>query len=412
MAMTSRERVWRAVNRQKPDRIPIDLGGMKASGIAASAYHRLKQRLAIDTPTRVSDVRFMIAEVEDVVRQRLHVDVAPLDWSMASLPDRPATAWLPRMLPDGTPVLLPPGTQIGEDADGNWRLLNPDGTPSDYRMSRGGFCFDHCACDEPGGIDPKAFRPQTDLPDEQLEAFARRAKDLREGTDYALLGWGFGVCFLGMSLMPERDRDVTQGHPSEWLSMLVHEKATCHELMDRAVDSSIRCLSQVHQAIGDSCFAWGVAADDSGSRRGEFIEPELWVEMLQPHYRKLCDWVHANTPMKTFFHGCGSIYNLIPHLIDAGVDILNPVQITAARMEPSRLKREFGDKIIFWGGGCDAQGVLARGTPDEVREHVRENLEIFGLGGGYVFNQVHNIQANVPAANIEAMLETAYQFGQ
>lgn len=409
--MTSRERVWRAVNRQKPDRIPIDLGGMKASGIAASAYHRLKQRLQIGTPTRVSDVRFMVADIEDAVRDRLHIDVAPLDWATAGALQQPGDVWVPRTLPDGTPVLLPPGTRIGEDRQGNLRLLNADGSLSDFRMSRGGFCFDNGAFDEPGGIDPTTFRPLADLPDEQLEAFARRAKALQEGTDQALLGWGFGVCFLGMSMMPEHGRDVTQGRPSEWLSMLVHEKATCHELMDRSVDASISCLSLVHQAIGDCCFAWGIAADDSGSRRGEFIEPELWVEMIQPHYRKLCDWVHTHTQMKTFFHCCGSIYNLIPHLIEAGVDILNPVQVSAARMEPARLKREFGDKLIFWGGGCDAQGVLARGTPEEVREHVRENLEIFGLGGGYVFNQVHNIQANVPAENILAMLETAYAYG-
>ena len=193
--------------------------------------------------------------------------------------------------------------------------------------------------------------------------------------------------------------------------MLMTEKETCHEMMNRSVEASIRCLSQIHQAIGDTCFAWGIAADDSGTQRGEFISPDLWAEMIQPHYKKLNDWIHQHTKMKTILHCCGSVYNLIPHFIEAGIDILNPVQISAAMMEPARLKREFGDQIVFWGGGCDTQSVLPRGTPDEVREHVRQNMQTFGLGGGFVFNQVHNIQANVPAENIIAMFDTAYECG-
>jgi uroporphyrinogen decarboxylase len=163
--------------------------------------------------------------------------------------------------------------------------------------------------------------------------------------------------------------------------------------------------------VGSRCFAWGIASDDSGTQRGEFIKPSLWAEMMKPHYRQLCDWVHKNTPWKTFLHSCGSIYNLIPHFIEAGIDILNPVQTSAANMDPARLKREFGGKIVFWGGGCDTQSVLGGATPEEVREHVRERLGIFAPGGGYVFNQVHNIQRNVPTENVIAMLDAAREFG-
>ena len=159
MSMTPRERVARTVNRQKADRIPIDLGGMKASGIAASAYHRVKQRLGIRTPTRVADARFMIAEVEDEVRERLHLDVMPLDWSTAFNTVQPDSAWSPRTLFDGTPVLIAPDTRIGEDHEGNWMLLKPDGTPTSFRMPRNGYYFDDCAFDEPGGIDPARFQP-------------------------------------------------------------------------------------------------------------------------------------------------------------------------------------------------------------------------------------------------------------
>jgi uroporphyrinogen-III decarboxylase len=181
--------------------------------------------------------------------------------------------------------------------------------------------------------------------------------------------------------------------------------------MERSVEATIKCLKLVQEAVGDYCFAWGIASDDSGTQRREFIRPELWAEMIKPHYQKLCGWIHAHTPWKTFLHSCGSIYNLVPHMIEAGIDILNPVQTSAANMEPARLKQEFGAQIVFWGGGCDTQRVLGQSTPEEIRRHVRERIEIFAPGGGYVFNQVHNIQANVPPENVLAMFDAAYEFG-
>jgi len=390
----------------------MDLGGMKASTIACVSYDRLKKKLRLPGPTKVADARFMIAHVDESVRQRFHLDVVPLDWSTAFTLDRPDSEWSPRKLFDGTEVLFPPDTNLGEDAEGNWLLLNRDGSPTSYRMPRNGFYFDDCAFNLPGSIDPKSFKPVSDIPDEKLEQFSRHARRLYDETEYALLGWGFGVCFLGMSLITERSDNVTQGRPSEWLMMLMTEKKTCHEMMGRSVDASIRCLERVHQAVGDRCFAWGIAADDSGTQRGEFVRPELWAEMIQPHYRRLCDWIHTHTGWKTFFHCCGSVYNLIPHFIEAGIDILNPVQTSAVNMDPARLKREFGDRIVFWGGGCDTQSVLGGVSPEEIRRHVQERVRILGQGGGYVFTQVHNIQANVPAENIIAMFDTAYESGK
>ncbi len=165
--------------------------------------------------------------------------------------------------------------------------------------------------------------------------------------------------------------------------------------------------------MGDYCLIWGVASDDGGTQRGGLISPELFAEMIKPHYKHLCDWVHANTNWKTFLHSCGSVYRYIGEWIDAGVDILNPVQISAANMAPQQLMDEFGGRIVFWGGGCDTQHVLPLGTPEKIREHVRQNISIFTTGsGGYVFNQVHNIQQNVPVENVEAMFSTAYEFGR
>ena len=409
--MTSRERVEHAVNFRQPDRVPIDLGGLKASGIAAIAYDGLKRQLGVRSPTRILDPRFMIADVEDTIRKRFHIDTLPFDTSTLGFLSRPDHDWVPRRLFDGTDVLFPPETRIAETENGEWVLCNPDGSTTSFRMPKDGYYFDDLSFNRGDGIDPSQFRPVTTVPEESLEYYARQARHLHDHTDYALLGWGYGVCFLGMSLITDRRSNVTLGMPNEWLMMLMTEKETCHAMMHRSVEASIQCLKLVHQAVGDRCFAWGIAADDSGTQRGEFIRPDLWAEMIKPHYRDLCDWIHRNTNWKTFFHSCGSVYHLIPHFIEAGIDILNPVQTSADNMEPERLKREFGKQIVFWGGGCDTQHVLNHATPEEILEHVKSRMQIFKSGGGYVFNQVHNIQANVPPENIRAMLDAAYEFG-
>jgi uroporphyrinogen-III decarboxylase len=224
-----------------------------------------------------------------------------------------------------------------------------------------------------------------------------------------MLGWGACISLIGLSALLVDN--ITQGSLDEWMVMLMSEKEQAHEMMGRWVDAVTAQIDLYHQAVGPYCFAWGVGSDDAGTQRGEFIAPDLFREMIKPHYQRLCDWVHAHTQWKTFLHSCGSIYRYIPEWIDAGIDILNPVQIAAANMEPERLMEEFGGQIVFWGGGCDTQQVLPLGTPDEVERHVHGNLEVFTRGsGGYVFTQVHNIQQNVPVENIEAMFRAAYAF--
>jgi len=325
----------------------------------------------------------------------------------------PESQWVPRRLFSGVDVLLPPRTRIHEDTNGDWVLLYEDGTPSPSRMPKDGYYFDDVSFNRgEGGIDPAKFKPIDNIPDAALKQIDDYSSQLYKNTDYALLGWGGGVCFLGLSFLIRDPRaNITQGMTTEWMMMLMTEKETCHEMMNRSVEASIKCLTLLHQAVGDRCFAWGIAGDDSGTQRGEFIKPSLWAEMIKPHYQKLCHWVHTNTRWKTFLHCCGSIYHLIPHFIEAGVDILNPVQTSAANMDPVRLKQEFGKQIVFWGGGCDTQSVLEGATPEEVRAHVRERLAVFAPGGGYVFNQVHNIQRSVPPENVIAMLDAVHEYG-
>ena len=408
--MNSRERVLKAVNFKKTDRVPIDLGGIRASGINAVVYDKLKNRLGIDTPTRVHDTMQILAELEMEVVERLHVDVLPLEPMTARWARQDASEGVRKTLFCGLDVYFSPGTNIKEKEDGSWVLKGSEGREI-ARMPKNGYYFDFIRPTMAGKrIDPDAFRPSDTVPDKELKVFAEHARFLYENTDKALLGWGACISLIGLSAL--LGANITQGSLDEWMCMLMTEKETAHEMMGRYVDAVIARMRLYYEAVGDTCFAWGVGSDDAGTQRGEFLSRELFSEMIVPHYKRLCEWVHANTNWKTYLHSCGSIYRYIPEWIDAGIDILNPVQVSAANMEPERLMAEFGGKIVFWGGGCDTQEVLPLGTPEQVREHVRRNIEVFSSGqGGYVFTQVHNIQPDVPVENVAAMLEAAYEYG-
>ncbi len=407
--MNSRERVLQAVNFQNPDRIPIDLGALRASGINAVVYDRLKQRMGSRTPTRIHDAMQILADVEMDVLDRLLGDVVPLeeiDFPWFGKDARPVE----KTLFCGQQVLFPPGTIIREQPDGSWVLCRPATGEPYALMPKNGFYFDALRPTMSGKkIDPNLFQPNRTVSDEILEFMRQRADFLYRNTDKAILGWGGNVSMLGLSFL--LSDNITQGSLDEWLCMLMVEKQTAHEMMSRFVDAAICKLKLYHQAVGDRCFAWGIASDDAGTQKGELIAPDLFAEMIKPHYKRLCDWVHQNTNWKTFLHSCGSIFHFIEHWIDAGIDILNPVQISAANMQPENLMARYGGKIVFWGGGCDTQHVLPNGTPREIAEHVQHNIQIFGKGpGGYVFNQVHNIQQNVPIENVEALFAAAHEF--
>ena len=409
--MTSRERILKAVNFEKPDHIPIDLGAIRATGINAVVYDKLKKRMGIHTPTRIHDSMQILAEIELEVVERLHIDVLPLEAATAGWLFQDAHEGVKKRLFCGLEVYFPPGTIITEEKNGSWLLRNVDETAF-ARMPKDGYYFDFLVPTMASKrIDPDAFQPPDTIPDEELDLLAKHSKYLYENTDKAIVGWGMSISVIGLSAL--LSGNITQGSLDEWLCMLITEKDTANEMMGRYVDAVISCLKLYHEATGDCCFAWGVASDDAGTQRGEFMSPDLFAEMIKPNYKRICDWVHENTNWKTYLHSCGSVYCYIPHWIEAGIDILNPVQISAANMEPERLMKDFGGKIVFWGGGCDTQKVLPLGTPEEVKAHVRHNIDVFGSGdGGYVFNQVHNIQQNVPVENIEAMFEAAYEYGQ
>ena len=408
--MNSRERVLKAVNFEPPDRVPIDLGGIRASGINAVVYDKLKKRMGLNTPTRIHDTMQILAEIETEVIDNFHIDVLPLEPMTARWARQNASDGIRRTLFCGLDVYFPPGTDIEVREDGSWVLKNSDDRDV-ARMPRDGYYFDFLTSTMADRrIDPDIFRPSGTVADEELEAFAEHGRFLYENTDKALLGWGAAISLIGLSFL--LSDNITQGSLGEWMYMLMTEKNTAHEMMDRYAESVIQRMKLYHEAVGDRCFAWGVGSDDAGTQISEFLSPNLFREMIVPHYKKLCDWIHEHTNWKTYLHSCGSIYQHISDWIGAGIDILNPVQISAKNMEPDRLMKDFGGKIVFWGGGCDTQKILPLASPEEVREHVQRNMRIFSSGsGGFVFTQVHNIQQDVPVENVEAMLQAAYEFG-
>lgn len=408
--MTSRQRVAKAINFETPDRMPIDLGAMRASGIAANVYDQLKRRIGINTPTKIFDAMQNLAEVELDVIDKLHIDVVPLEGALAAWCDAPFSEGISKTLFTGVEVYFQPGVNIRVEPDGSWVHLNAAGEPF-ARMPAGGYYFDFLVETMAGAkIDPDKFRPADTVSDEELAAFEKRATYLHENTDKAILAWGASISLVGLSSL--LSDNITQGSLDEWLCMLITEKQTANEMMSRAVDAAISRLKLYHQAAGDKIMIWGVASDDAGTQRAGLIAPELFEEMFLPHYRRFNGWVHDNTNYKTFVHSCGAVGPYIRGWIDSGMDILNPVQISATGMEPEQLMDAFGGQVVFWGGGCDTQGVLGSASAEDVRKHVRENIEVFNRGpGGYVFTQVHNIQANVPVENVQAMLAAAYEYG-
>jgi uroporphyrinogen decarboxylase len=394
--MNSRQRVLCAVNHQRPDRVPIDFGGTRQSGIAASTYHQLKQHLGIDTPTRVYDVYQMLADVEQPLLERFGADVIGLN--------RPAVAfgieakdWKPWTLFDGTPVEVPGGFNPEVEPGGDLLLRYPDGAPM-ARMPKGGFYFDRLD-KYPGAAhaDPATLKPPL-LSAEECDHLHSRAEAYHQNTDLAIIA-AIGPpyeLFFGLGT----------GDFQAWMITMATEPDYIHALNQRVTEAWLENLRRFGDAVGDRVQILQFN-DDLGTQDAPFLSVGMFRELIMPYYQRGLDWVHENTQMKVFMQNDGAIFDFVPTLIEMGVDILNPVQTTAKGMDPAKLKQEFGDRLVFWGGACDSQSTLAFGTPEEVAREVEENIRIFAPGGGFVFTSVHNIQANVPPENVIALFDTA-----
>ncbi len=393
--MTSRERILCALNHQQPDQIPIDLGGCSATGIAVSTYHQLKERLGITSPTRIYHLLGMIAEVEQSVKERLGADVTVLRPYAASLGIR-FERWKPWQLFDGTVVQAPGGFNPVPQTDGGFVLFN--GSQPYARMPKGGFYFDYLA-KNPGAahVNVEEYQPHR-LTQEEVDYYGAAAEALHNQTDYAIIA--------EMGPPEQLFAQMGSGDLAAWFITMATEPEYVHALLDKVSSVWMENLRQFSSAVGDRVHII-VCYDDLGTQQAPMISVKMFRELIMPYYRRAFEWIHQHTRMKVMFHSDGAIYPMIPSLIEMGIDILNPVQTSAAGMEPARLKQEFGDRLVLWGGCCDCQQTLPFATPEEVARAVEANLRILAPGGGYVCAAVHNIQAGVPIENVLALYETA-----
>ncbi|MHC4148407.1 MAG: uroporphyrinogen decarboxylase family protein [Planctomycetota bacterium] len=380
--MTSRERVMKALNHEVPDRVPIDLGGFQ-TGIHQKAYGELLVHLGIpDEITILDPVQQLAKPCEDVL-QRFNVDI--------------------RYVCSHSPDSFKGGIEQNTRQGKTWHDLKDEfgvvwSMPDDQRLYMD--ISHHPLADAtiediedypfPDGGDPTRFT-----------GVRQQALKLREETPYAtstgIGGVVYEICWYMRGLQ-------------RWFMDMLENIDFCEALLDQTLKFWMAYYSGFMAEVGD-IIDIVMIGDDLAGQDGPLFSPDFYRKFVKPRHKELIEHIRSLTSAKIWYHTCGACTEYIPDLIDNGVDILNPVQIGAAAMDPQNLKDAFGKEIVFWGGGIDAQHVLPFASPDEVKKHVRKNIEIFKSGGGYVFNSVHNIQAGVPAENIIAMYDAAYEFG-
>jgi uroporphyrinogen decarboxylase len=411
---TSRERVLAALNHRQPDRVPVDFSGHRSSGIAAIAYPKLRAALGLEPRTvYVYDPIQQLAIVDDDVLDRFGVDTIEMGRGFC-LEDKWWTDWT---LPDGAPCKMPAWSSPEPGSDG-WVLRAPDGRVLG-RMPASALHFDQvywpfldgpAFAGDAGGaqletaLDGSMWSvfgspPQPTATDEELAAGAR---GLREKTGRAIIAL-FGGNLLETGQMLFR--------MDEFLVMLAGEPRQAHRFLDLLVERHLRKLERFLGAVGPyiDIIQFG---DDLGAQNGPQISPRMYREFFKPRHKLMWERAKQLANVKVMLHCCGAVRPLLKDLIDAGLDAINPVQISCRGMQAVELKRDFGRDLTFWGGGCDTQRVLPQGTPDEVRTHVLRQCEELAPGGGFVFQQVHNVLANVPPENVIAMFDAVREYGE
>jgi len=405
--MTPRERVLAALNHQEPDRAPIDFGGHRSSGIAAIAYAKLRKALGLaERPIRVYDPIQQLAIIDEDVLERFHADTIELGRGFAHEDEH----WRDWTLPDGSPCQMPRWA-MPERQEGQWVLRAESGRVVG-RMPDGAIYFEqsHWPYLEQDDLDrlPEALAdtiwvamrtPPGPLVIGQYgdQAMVDGARRLRQKTDRAILGlFGGNLLEIGQFLY----------RIDNFLMLLAGNPRRAHEFLDRLVEIHLKNLERFLGLVGPyiDIILFG---DDLGTQKGPQMSPAMYREFFKPRHAKMWRRAKELADVKVMLHCCGGVRPLLADLIDAGLDAINPVQISCTGMEARGLKADFGDKLTFWGGGCDTHRVLAYGTPDEVRRHVKEQVSILLPGGGFVFQQVHNILANVPPENVVAMFDAA-----
>lgn len=411
--MNSRERILSAIDHRQPDVVPVDLGATPSTGISAIAYFNLLQHLRLPPrPVRVYDVVQQVAQPDEDILDLFRIDVVDLGRAF----DTQDADWYDFTLPQGIPVQFPAWFKPVRQADGRLDAFDREGTRLGT-MPPGATFFDQTCFPYLDGY-PETFR---DLSywmgkvhwsglahspwDHASEAdfwqqLRQKALEMRQSSDRAiLLGAGCNLFEWGTFL-----RRI-----DNFLMDLADDQANVERLLDALVERHLASLEKICAAVGDVVDIVRLG-DDLGTDQGPFMSPITYRKLFKPRHKLMVDYIKAHSQMRPYLHSCGSIYKLLPDLIEAGFEIINPVQISARDMQPEKLKREFGSQVTFWGAGVDTRHTLNHGTPQQVKDEVRRNIEILAPGGGFVFNTVHNILPDVPPENIVAMFEAVDEY--
>jgi uroporphyrinogen-III decarboxylase len=413
---SSRQRVIDALAHRTPDRIPIDFGGTAVTGIHATCVAALREYYGLEKrPVKVHEPYQMLGLVDEDLQAAMGIDVQGV-YRRGNMFGFRNENWKPWRFHD-IEVLIGGGFEFDIDGNGD-TLVYPEGdrgAPPSGRMPKGGFFFDTIVRQPP--IDEERLNPEDNLEEFQpltsrdLDEIAEDVAQARSGGRALIAGFG-GTAFGDIALVPGPNmknprgiRDIT-----EWYVSTRSRRDYVHAVFSRQCEIALANLERIHARIGNSIEALFVCGTDFGTQSSSFCSVATFRELWLPYYKAVCGWIHGHTTWRCFKHSCGSVERFIDSFIEAGFDILNPVQCSAAHMDPLHLKKSYGGRIVFWGGGVDTQRVLPFGTPAEVREQVLSRCEVFAPGGGFVFNTIHNIQAGTPVANIVAMLNAVRQF--
>jgi len=415
--MTSRQRVLSALHHQQPDRVPIEFGSTAVTGMHVQAVAGLREHYGLERrPVKVAEPYQMLGEIEEDLARAIGLDVAGVA-PRNTLFGFPNEHWREWRAPFGQTVLVPEAFRTTIDVNGDV-LIYPQGdtaAPPSGRMPVGGYFFDTIVRQEP--VDDERLDVQDNLEEFQpiapadLDYFAA-AIERAAATGRAVMATFGGTAFGDIALVPapflKRPRGIRD--IAEWYMSTVVRRDYVHAIFDAQCEIALANLARISAVAGDRVDAVFVCGTDFGTQTSAFCSVETFRELYMPYYKRVNDWIHAHTRWKTFKHSCGAVENFLDAFIACGFDILNPVQCSAAGMEPGHLKARYGSQLTFWGGGVDTQRVLPFGTPAEVREQVLSRCEIFSSGGGFVFNAIHNVQARVPVENIVAMIEAVGEF--
>ena len=411
--MNSCERLQKTLNRDLVDRVCVDFGATHVTGISASTLSKVRKALLGEEDFRVKIIEpfQMLGEIDEKLMDALGIDVMPV------LPPKTMFGfenkdWKPFTMFDGTEVLVPGNFNVTPDEKGGWYLYPQGDTsvPPSGRMPKNGFYFDAICRQSP--IDEAKLDPADNLVEfseltrediQPLVDMANAAIRAKKGTILSVPGTGFG----DIALVPAMWMKQTPGirDIEEWYISTAMRRDYVYKVFEKQCEIALKNLRLLIETLGDKIQAVFTTGTDFGTQNGLFISTQAYRDLYKPFHKAINDFIHAKSNWKVFIHSCGAVKELIPEFIEAGFDILNPVQCSAAGMDPQELKDTFGQDVIFWGGGVDTQKTLPFGTTEEVYNEVRQRIEIFNNPTGMVFSAIHNIQAKIPFENVLALFQ-------